>query len=611
MRSQARHAAILAGAAVVGLAVIAFAQGQPPPAMQPHPHGVFGAILDYLRRQPFILLFLVVAAGYALGEVKVKGVGMGSTAATLLLALIVSFWAFQAYNIEYTLPEFTSTVFFNLFIFAIGMKVGPQFLGGIHREGKHLIILALLVPLLSSALVYASRFFTHLAPGLLAGILSGANTATPGFGAAQAALASGSAALSGEAARQAPGNLTTSYAFLYCISMVVFTVLMSVMPKMFGKDAVADGKAMEKELAGEDSAPLPGTADSFIRGYMPLDLRVFRVENPALEGRTVADLDHAHPRVAIERIYHKGRVYNPPPDLVLSRGDEVAMLGPVSLLLAGGPRIGPEVDDSKLRNVKFDTVEFIVHNKDVIGKTLGELALRMGQGIYLNALFRAGDQLPVSQDQAVNKGDVLRITGSPKRVAELGKVLGPPVKPSLSTDIITLGLGLAAGALLGAITVPMFGIQFSLGSAVGLLVVSIGLSILRTHNPALGGPFPESARQLLEDVGLNVFIAILGLNSGAGVAHAIAGGLLVPTLVIGSIAAFVPPIIGWMVGQYIFKMNSAVLMGAIAGARCNSAGMRAAQEASKSIVPAIGYPVTFAISNLLLTLICYMFALMG
>ncbi|WP_163869766.1 aspartate:alanine exchanger family transporter [Myxococcus eversor] len=610
MRSQARHATMLVGAAVVGLAVIAYAQGQPPP-VQPHPHGVFGAVLDYLRRQPFILMFLVVAAGYALGEVKVKGVGMGSTAATLLLALIVSFWAFESYKIEYSLPEFTSTVFFNLFIFAIGMKVGPQFLGGIHREGKHLIILSLIVPLLSSALVYVSRYFTHLAPGLLAGILSGANTATPGFGAARAALASGSAALTGDAARDAPGNLTTSYAFLYCISMVVFTVLMSVMPKMFGRDAVADGKEMEKELMGEDSAPLPGTADSFIRGYMPLDLRVFRVENPALEGRTVADLDHAHPRVAIERVYHQGRVYNPPPDLVLNRGDEVAMLGPVSLLLAGGPHIGPEVDDSQLRNVKFDTVEFIVHNKDVIGKTLGALALRMGQGIYLNALFRAGDQLPVSRDQAINRGDVLRITGSPKRVAELRKVLGPAVKPSLSTDIITLGLGLAAGAFLGAITVPLFGIQFSLGSAVGLLIISIGLSILRTRNPAFGGPFPESARQLLEDVGLNVFIAILGLNSGAGVAHAIAGGLLGPTLIIGSIAAFVPPIIGWMVGQYIFKMNSAVLMGAIAGARCNSAGMRAAQEASKSIVPAIGYPVTFAISNLLLTFICYLFALMG
>ncbi|AGC45572.1 transporter [Myxococcus stipitatus DSM 14675] len=611
MRSQARHAIILAGAAVVGLAVIAFAQGQPPAAVQPEPHGVFGALLNYLHKQPFILLFLVVAAGFALGEVKVKGVGMGSTAATLLLALVVSFWAFHSYKIQYALPEFTSTVFFNLFIFAIGMKVGPQFLGGIHREGKHLILLALLVPLLSSALVYASRFVTTLAPGLLAGILSGANTATPGFGAAQAALASGAAKLSPEHAKLATDNLTTSYAFLYCISMVAFTVMMSFLPRMFGRDAVADGKAMEKELSGEDSAPLPGTADAFIRGYMPLDLRVFRVENPALEGRTVADLDHAHPRVAVERVYHDGKVYNPPPDLVLHRGDEVAMLGPVSLLLAGGPHIGPEVDDSKLRNVKFDTVEFIVQNKEVVGKTLGELAQHMGQGIYLNAIFRAGDQLPVSRDRTVNKGDVLRITGSARRVAGLKQVLGPAVKPSLSTDIITLGLGLAAGALLGAITIPLFGIQFSLGSAVGLLVVSIGLSILRTHNPAFGGPFPESARQLLEDLGLNVFIAILGLNAGPGVQHAIEQGLLGPTLIIGSIAAFVPPLVGWVVGQYVFKMNTAVLMGAIAGARCNSAGMRAAQEASKSIVPAIGYPVTFAISNLLLTLICYLFALMG
>ncbi|MCE9671182.1 hypothetical protein LY474_25560 [Myxococcus stipitatus] len=610
MRSHARHAMLLVGTVVAGLAVIAYAQGQPAPQAPSPPQGPIGAVLGYMNKEPFILMFLVIAAGYALGAVKVKGIAMGSTAATLLLALVISFWAFDRHHVQYALPEFTSTVFFNLFIFAIGMKVGPQFLGGIHREGKHLVILALFVPLFSTLLVYLSRYVFDLAPGLLAGIVSGANTATPGFGAAKAALDSGASAIPPEQLKEATANLTTSYAFLYCTSMVLFTVMMSVIPKAFGRDAVVDAKKMEKEMEGEDTTPLPGTADSFIRGYMPLDLRVFRVENPALDGRTVADLDHAHPRVAIERVYQAGRVYNPPPDLVLHRGDEVAMLGPVSLLLAGGPHIGPEVDDSKLRNVRFDTVEFIVHNPNVVGKTLGELALRMGQGIYLNAMFRAGDHVPISRDRVVRKGDVLRITGSPRRVAALRDDLGPEVKPSLSTDIITLGLGLAAGALLGAITIPLFGIKFSLGSAVGLLIVSIGLSILRTHNPALGGPFPESARQLLEDIGLNVFIAILGLNAGAGVADAIRGGLLGPTLVVGAVAAFVPPIIGWAIGQYAFKMNTAVLMGAISGARCNSAGMRASEEAAQSIVPAIGYPVTFAISNLLLTLIAYLFALM-
>ncbi|MCY1035016.1 hypothetical protein OV207_26450 [Corallococcus sp. BB11-1] len=613
MRVITRHTALLVGAAALGLAVVAFAQGAPPPgAGQPHPHGVFGKLLNTLGQQPFILLFLIVAGGYALGKVQVKGVGLGSTAATLLLGLAVSLWAFQAFHVTYAIPEFTSTVFFNLFIFAIGMKVGPQFIGGLQREGRHLLVLSLLVPLLSAVLVYLSKFVFDLQPGLLAGILSGANTATPGFGAAQSALAGGGVKLpAGATLEAARANLTTSYALLYSISMVLFTVMTKVLPNMFGRDAAVDAKAMEKVLAGEHQSPLPGTAESFLRGSMPVDVRVFRVENPEVEGRSLSQLSPQAPRVGIERVLHAGRVYLPEDGLVLHRGDEVAVAGPVGLLMTGPQRIGPEVDDSRLRDIRFETMEIVAHKSDLVGHSLGEIALHEGHGLYLNALFRAGDELPIDRDVVIRRGDVLRVTGSRRRLDALQKRVGKVVRPSLVTDIITLALGVALGALLGAITVPVGGVKFSLGSAVGLLIVSIALSILRTHNPALGGPFPEAARELLEDLGLNVFIAILGINAGAGVASAVAGGTLAPILIVGLVAALVPPVIAWMVGQYVMKMNTAVLMGAVAGARCNSAGMRAAQEATGSIIPAIGYPVTFAVSNLLLTLICYLFALMG
>ncbi|MBU8894850.1 hypothetical protein KRR26_04510 [Corallococcus sp. M34] len=607
MRPATRHTVLLTAGTVVGLAALAFAQGGAPAAQpEARPSGLFGSVLYFLHLQPFILLFVVVAAGYALGELKIKGVGLGTTAATLLLALAVSLWAYHGHHIQYTIPEFTSTVFFNLFIFAIGMKVGPQFIGGLEREGRHLIVLSLLLPILSAAIVLAFRSVMHLGPGLLSGILSGANTATPGFGAAQAALSERS-----NANPQAAANLTTSYALMYCVSMVLFTVMVKFMPGWFGRDAVADAKKMEKELSGSEQAPLPGTSDSFLRGYVPMDVRVYRMEKSEFEGRTVADVYHAFPRVAVERVLQDGRVYNPPPDLVLHKGAELALAGPLSQLLTSPAKIGPEVDDSKLRDIRFETVEMIAHRPELVGHTLGELGREEGEGLYLNAIFRAGDQLPISRDQVIRKGDVLRVTGTKRRLNAIQAKVGTLLRPSLATDIITLGLGLSAGALLGTFTVSMFGVKLSLGSAVGLLIVSITLSTLRTHNPALGGPFPEPARELLEDLGLNVFIAILGINSGAGVASAIAGGTIGPVLIVGLVSMLVPTFICWAIGQYAMKMNTAVLMGAIAGARCNSAGMRASQEATGSIVPAIGYPVTFAVSNLVLTLIAYVFALMG
>jgi putative transport protein len=209
----------------------------------------------------------------------------------------------------------------------------------------------------------------------------------------------------------------------------------------------------------------------------------------------------------------------------------------------------------------------------------------------------------------VQRGDVLRVTAAPGKLAALGAIVGPIVRPSMSTDVLTLALGLAAGALIGALSLRIGSIQFSLGS-VALLLTGVLISTLRTRNPTLGGPFPESARQLLEDLGLNVFVAVLGLNAGAGVIAAVSGGALVPILVGTLSVGLVPPLCAWWLGLKLFRMNTAELMGAVAGARCASPGLRAAQEACESAAPAIAYPVTFAISNVLFTLASYMFALL-
>lgn len=613
MRRMRRHARMCAALVLGGLAALALAQGNgAPEAVQPHPHGPFGVLLGALGRQSFALLFLVVAAGYALGKLKVKGVGLGATAATLLVGLALSIWASAAYGIQYRLPDFTSTVFFNLFIFAIGMKVGPQFLAGIHREGRHFLILAVLIPVLSTVMTFAARYIFPLAPGMLPGLLAGSTTATPGLGSAQSAITSGEASLPpGVTQEQAVGNLTTAYALTYCLSIVLFTVVMKVMPRMFGRDVVADAKAMEKVLQGESQAPLPGTADQFLRGYMPLDVRAYRVENPALVGRSLGELRQRYPDFSVERVLRGGQVLEPTDALNLQMGDEAAVASHIARLLESGQRIGPEVDKPQLLDIRFETVELVVHNGELVGRTLGELARLAKPGLYLNAFFRAGDELPKAPNIAVRRGDVLRVTGSQRRITEMEQRVGAVMRPSLATDIITLALGLSLGVLLGAITVPIHGIRFSLGSAVGLLIVSIALSTLRTHNPELGGPFPEASRQLLEDLGLNVFIAILGLNSGMGVVEAVATGAVGPIFITGTVVGLVPAFIAWAVGQYLFKMNTAVLMGAVAGARCSSPGLRAAQEATHSIVPAIGYAMPFAISNLLLTLVSYVFALLG
>jgi putative transport protein len=565
-------------------------------------------IVHGLGKQPFMLLFLVVGAGYALGRVKVKGIGLGATAASLLVGLAISMWAASRHGTKFAVPEFASTVFFNLFMFSIGMKVGPQFIAGLRRDAGKFIFFGTFIPVLSLGLMFGIRAMFDMPPGLGAGIFAGANTATPGLGAAQAALASAS---HGDKA-VALANLTTAFAFSYCISMVLFVLSMKL-PDVLGADTPAAARAFEAEVRGAGKAPLPGEADEFFGGPLPVARRTYLLEAKEAIGKRLDELRRTYPFVSVERIVRNSQLLEPADDLVLQAHDTVALYGRVSRLINAASRIGPEVDAPEARDVGAQTVDIVVHDDRVAGKTLSELAAGNGHGLFLNAMFHAGEQVPVGPDTVVSKGDILRVTGSDARIAGLAQRAGRLVRASLSTDIVTLAAGLTMGALVGLIAIPIGGgVKLTLGSAVGLLLTGIALSTLRTRHPAFGGPYPEPARQLIEDLGLNIFIAILGINAGAGMLAAISGGAVAPILVGSLVLGLIPGVAAWIIGRNRpFRMNAALLMGAIAGGRCNSAGMRAAQEATGSTVPAVSYPVTFAISNVLFTLFCYVIAVLG
>jgi putative transport protein len=572
---------------------------------------VFGRFCHALAAQPFVLLFLVLAGGYALGRATFKGVSLGATASTLVLALGFSLVSAEAFNVKYAIPDFAGTVFFNLFMFSVGMKVGPQFVSGLRRDAGKFIILALIVPALSVAIMFALRAMFNLAPGMIAGIFAGSNTATPGLGAAQTAYASvAGGMLRGEPVSEVVANMSTAFAFAYCISTVLFVVV-TKLPDMLGRDTPAAARALEAQLRGDSSAPLPGSAEEFIRsGPAQVGVRSYTIENPDAIGRRLDDLRRTYPLIAVERILRGDKFLEPVDNLVLQAHDTLALHGTLPRLLRAGSRIGPEVAAALPEDLGEQTVDIVVQRGGMAGETLLELASGLGHGLTLNAMFRAGDQIPWGAETRVQRGDVLRVTGTAWRIKQVEREVGSIVRPSLSTDVVTLALGLALGGLVGMITIPIGAVRITLGAAVGLLLVGIALSTLRTYNPALGGPYPESARQVFEDTGLNVFVAILGINSGAGVLKAIESGALGPIIAGCLFVGLIPPFIAWFVGRRWMRMNDALLLGAVAGARCNSAGLRAAQETTHSTVPAISYPVTFAISNVLFTTLTYVFALL-
>ena len=360
-----------------------------------------------------------------------------------------------------------------------------------------------------------------LAPGLLPGILAGSNTATPGLGAAQVAYAAKHAAANADTL----ATLSTSFAFAYCLSTVLF-VLLSKLPDLFGRDTARAGREFEESLRqSSGSAPLPGTADEFMGGPLPVARRSYQLEKPEPVGHRLGELRRTYPLVAIERVLRSGQLLEPADDVVLQPHDTLALYGRVPRLLNAASVIGPEVDVPELGDIGSETVDVVAQRGDARGQDDSRARQRRRPRPVPERDVPRRRPDPVGAGHASSGA----ATSCASRAASGAsrrwrRTWAASSRPSVSTDIVTLALGVSAGSLLGALTIPIGGLKLTVGSAVGLLVVGIVLSILRTRQPGFGGPFPEPARQLLEDLGLNIFVVVMGLNAGGGVMKALSGG---------------------------------------------------------------------------------------
>jgi putative transport protein len=564
-------------------------------------HGPLAWLFGVFAHQPLLALFLTIAAGYALGKLKYKGLGLGTTAATLIIGLVVSLMAASLFGKPLKIDAVVQTLFFNFFMFAVGLRVGPQFFAGLERDGWRFVGVSAVVALLAPPLAILAGLVFNLPKGAATGVLAGGMTASAALGAAQSAITPGGGGQS------VADHLSAAFTLTYILSMTSFVILVKFLPRWFHRDPVASAHEMEVALQGSSTAPAPGSDSAFIVGYTPLAHRAFRVENAALAGLSLAQIRAVAPRASIEVVRREGKMIPVDGDFRLHLGDEIGVVGNIEgMIRAAGQEVGPELADPALRDVKMETDDLVVTDAAFAGKKLRELGEQLGGGIYLVAWFRAGNQLPIAPEGEVKRGDVLRVTGSVARVENAGRSLGGIVRYNMATDILTLTLGLALGIGVGLLAVKIGSIKFALGTAVGLLLAGVALGTLRARNPLLGGPVPDPARALLEDLGLAVFIAALALTSGPGVVDSIRGGTLVPVLIGGLVVALVPACVGYAVGLSALKLNPSVLLGAICGARCNTAGLKVAQEEAHSAVPAIGFAVPTALGTVLVTIAAYL-----
>jgi putative transport protein len=620
------------------------------------------SILQWLASNSYILLFTVVLGAVLLGKATIKGYGLGMVASAIIVGAALSAIG-STMGVKMSIDNFTKSIFYYLFMYGVGLRVGPSFLNSLKGEGLKFTVLAVVCSVLGllGAVMFVKMW--DLPAGTAGGILAGSMTMSAAIGSAEEAVRQGAFPLAqGQTFEDVSGMIALSYGLTYIWGTVGIILICKYLPRWWGIDAKAEAKKYEEQFG------VPNLDDAGLTGFRPLSVRAYRLTNDTLTGWTVKQFLQKYPQYKILNVLrtapaHRETAASAEPmfamegepmalagagvqgttrlrdadtgpagtakrergalpetsymklgaadDITFRQGDIVTIGGRLDQMTENIGLIGPEVADPTALNVPLDQAEILVTNKELEGKELGEFRTADFAGqLALHHIERGGVPIPLGLHVKLQRFDVLFVAGMKSGVDKLASLAGRIARPSTSTDLLTLSAGMILGLLIGAISFPLAGAKVGLGNAGGLLVSGVIVSSVASRLRFFGNT-PNAARNILEDLGLVIFIAIVGINAGASLVTQLSGELAIKILIAGFVVCTVPPILVWAIGYHLMKINPAVLMGGVAGARSHSGPAREAAKEIGSSVPWIGFPVGYAVSGILLTVFGYVAMIMS
>ena len=544
-----------------------------------------------LRTYPEIALFLSLAIGYYVGGFTYRGFGLGAVTATLLAAVAIG-------QLGITISPNVKSVFFLLFLFAIGYGVGPQFVRGIAKDGIPQAVFAVVSCLFCLAAPVIAAKIAGYNAGTAAGLFAGSQTLSAAMGLATDAI--NRLGLAPDETKQMLNAMPIAYAVTYIFGTVGSAIILAELgPVLLRIDLPTVCKEYEAKMGGKQELDGAGSA------WHRYELRAFRIPECSSRtiGKTAAEAEALYPgaRVFIERLRRAGKIEEATAQTKIQAGDVLAVAGPREALVQVIGHAAPEVEDPELLAIRAEGVDIYVTSRDADGKTLAELAqLPVARGIFLRKIVRGATatEIPVLPNTQIHRGDILTVVGRASDTAAAAKALGYADKPTDITDVAFVGAAITLGALFGAIVVKVFGTPLTLSTAGGALISGLIFGWLRSVHPTFGR-IPSPTVWFMNSVGLNVFIAVVGITAGPGFVAGIQQ-LGISLFLWGVAATTVPLILMMFVGKYIFRFHPAILLGCCAGARTTTAALGAIQDEAKSKVPALGYTITYAVGNTLL-----------
>lgn len=552
--------------------------------------------VEALRHTPALAVFLTIGIGFWLGKLKFKGIALGTVTAVLIVGVLVG-------QLDINVGGPLKSVSFLLFLFCIGYSVGPQFFKSLKGDGLKEVMFALVVCILILGAALGVSYWFGLNPGQAAGMMAGASTASPVVGAAEDTINS----LSGDPdkIKDMVEAIPVCYAMTYVFGTLGAVWLLGyVGPAMMG--GLDKVKAMTRELEKTLSPVDPGSDPASFNACRPIAFRAFVAVGSWMDiPRKVSEIEQQFEsqgkRITVERIKRAGNeelIDNITPDTEIFKGDIVALAGRREMIVGQHEWFGYET-------AGVDILSFPVEDVDVtVMKKFQEITVhelmekQFMEGVDIKKITRNDVALNPLGGTTVKPGDIVELVGTKKYLNRAAKELGYADPRTLSTDFVFIGIGILLGGLLGALAIKIGAVSVSLGASGGALVAGLIMGWLRAKRPVYGA-IPKASLWVFNNLGLNMYIAVIGIASGPSFISAFSE--VGPKIFLaGLIVTLVPLFLAILIGHKLFKFHPAVTLGCCAGARKTTAGLGAVQERLGSSVPALGYTITYAVSNTVL-----------
>lgn len=563
----------------------------------------------YAVAHTVFILAIVIASGLALSRIKIKGISLGMT--WILFTGIAAGHVLGMFNASEAIHEdtlhFVKEFGLILFVFFIGLQVGPSFFSSLKGGGLKLIGLAALVIILGAGVTLAIHFITGEPLSTMVGIMSGAVTNTPGLGAAQQAFADSeetfiASGMSEEGFGTLKDNISLGYAVAYPLGVVGIIATIIIMRYVLRVDFKKEDEAL-KALSNEAHLP-----------------HRYSVEftNEMLEGKTIAV---AH--MLINRQFVVSRLMHPSGEIVMADGNSKLAIGDKlriicseedseAILAFFGHPIEMTADEwgaTAMQSTPLVSRRILITREEINGKKFSDLRLRTRYGINITRVHRAGVDLLPYQGMELQVGDKVMVVGPEAAVAQAEKVLGNSLKKLDHPNLLPIFLGIGLGVLLGTLPLLKVPQPVKLGLAGGPLIIAI---LLGKYGPRYGlvTYTTMSANLMLREMGLALFLAAVGIGAGGGFIDAVVGGGY-KWVGYGVLITVIPLVIVALIARLKFKINYYTMMGMMSGAMTDPPALGFSSTSAGNDMPAMGYATVYPVVMFMRVLTAQMLMLLA